>query len=201
MIRVAIYDDHPMTVFGLQKTFERTHDIMVSAADTSDMEVVDFSATDVAILSIDGEDPLPSVARFVSETKVLVMSASASKPVIEACLGLGAVKHLDKRLPLMRFCEAVRLAVTGDEMLRPRQAAGQYRITLNSLSPREREVLTYIADGYTHEQTARRIGISRHTVDTYIKRVRSKLTVGNKAELTRLALGGVVAGNMHQPSL
>lgn len=40
----------------------------------------------------------------------------------------------------------------------------------------------------THDQVARRVGISRHTVDSYVKRVRSKFGVGNKAELTRIAL-------------
>lgn len=57
-----------------------------------------------------------------------------------------------------------------------------------SLSERERQVLLCIGDGYTHDQTARRLGISTHTVDTYVKRVRSKLGLGNKAELARAAI-------------
>ncbi|MEU2246980.1 LuxR C-terminal-related transcriptional regulator [Streptomyces sp. NPDC019224] len=56
------------------------------------------------------------------------------------------------------------------------------------LSPREREVLDLIADGFTHAQTARRLGISRHTVDTHVKRIRSKSGVGNKADMVRLAM-------------
>ena len=52
----------------------------------------------------------------------------------------------------------------------------------------ERQVLAYIAHGMTHQQTASRLGISKHTVDTHVKRVRSKLQVGNKAELTRAAM-------------
>jgi DNA-binding CsgD family transcriptional regulator len=56
------------------------------------------------------------------------------------------------------------------------------------LSPREIEVLRYIASGLTHTQIATRLGISRHTVDTYVKRARSKLQLGNKAELTRAAI-------------
>ncbi|GGZ16205.1 hypothetical protein GCM10010387_05890 [Streptomyces inusitatus] len=56
------------------------------------------------------------------------------------------------------------------------------------LSPREQEVLQFIASGMTHDQVACRVGISRHTVDTYVKRVRSKFGVANKAELTRVAL-------------
>jgi DNA-binding CsgD family transcriptional regulator len=57
-----------------------------------------------------------------------------------------------------------------------------------ALSPREQEVLRHIADGFTHGQAAYRIGISHHTVDTYVKRIRVKLGVGNKAQLVRAAL-------------
>ncbi|GAA0900189.1 helix-turn-helix transcriptional regulator [Virgisporangium aurantiacum] len=58
------------------------------------------------------------------------------------------------------------------------------------LSPRERQVLQQIAQGRTHRQIARALDISEHTVDTYVKRVRSKLGAGNKAQLTRIALSG-----------
>lgn len=58
----------------------------------------------------------------------------------------------------------------------------------DQLSLREQQVLDCIADGYTHGQIARHLGISRHTVDTYVKRIRGKLKLGNKAELTRAAV-------------
>lgn len=59
-----------------------------------------------------------------------------------------------------------------------------------TLSERETQVLHQIAHGLTHGQIATRLGISPHTVDTYVKRIRAKLGVGNKAELTRAALLG-----------
>lgn len=66
------------------------------------------------------------------------------------------------------------------------------------LSPREKEVLRLITSGYTHDQVGRRIGVSRHTVDTYVKRLRAKLNAGNKAELAsaawRLRLSDPVLG-------
>ncbi|MFE9257345.1 DNA-binding response regulator [Streptomyces sp. NPDC006879] len=59
-----------------------------------------------------------------------------------------------------------------------------------NLSDRETQVLRQISRGLTHGQIATRLGISPHTVDTYVKRIRAKLGVGNKAELTRVALLG-----------
>ncbi|WP_236573536.1 response regulator transcription factor [Streptomyces sp. GS7] len=83
--------------------------------------------------------------------------------------------------------------VTPDEVLRRVSELHAIRPSsvgrsVDVLSPREQEVLRFIAAGMTHGQVSRRIGISQHTVDTYVKRVRSKLSVGNKAELTRIAL-------------
>jgi len=62
------------------------------------------------------------------------------------------------------------------------------------LSEREEQVLRQISRGLTHGQIATRLGISPHTVDTYVKRIRAKLGVGNKAELTRAALLGRLVG-------
>ena len=56
------------------------------------------------------------------------------------------------------------------------------------LSAREQQVLAAIAGGLTHAQIARRLMIATATVDTYVARIRTKLGVGNKAELTRAAL-------------
>jgi DNA-binding CsgD family transcriptional regulator len=56
------------------------------------------------------------------------------------------------------------------------------------LAPREREVLRHIAAGRTYLQTARHMGLSKHTVDAYLRRIRAKLNVNSTAELTRLAI-------------
>jgi len=58
------------------------------------------------------------------------------------------------------------------------------------LSQREYEVIRQIAEGRTQSQIARALGISHHTVDSYLRRIRAKLGLGNKAELTRAAMLG-----------
>ncbi|OAH12922.1 response regulator transcription factor [Streptomyces jeddahensis] len=56
------------------------------------------------------------------------------------------------------------------------------------LAPRERETLRHIAAGRTYLQTARHMGLSKHTVDAYLRRIRAKLGICSTAELTRLAI-------------
>lgn len=71
----------------------------------------------------------------------------------------------------------------------------------SALSQREQQVITHIADGLTHDQIARLLGITRNTVDTYVKRIKSKIGLGNKAELTQFALREIHLNNYRASDL
>ncbi|WP_328623586.1 response regulator transcription factor [Streptomyces sp. NBC_00354] len=64
----------------------------------------------------------------------------------------------------------------------------QTETTALALAPREQEALGHIAAGHTYLQTARHMGLSKHTVDAYLRRIRAKLGINSTAELTRLAI-------------
>jgi DNA-binding NarL/FixJ family response regulator len=93
--------------------------------------------------------------------------------------------------------EALRMVMTGAQVVPEGEAAPssarRSEALWRSLSEREEQVLSQISRGLTHGQIATRLGISPHTVDTYVKRIRAKLGAGNKAELTRAALLGRTA--------
>ncbi|NBM18196.1 response regulator transcription factor [Streptomyces sp. GC420] len=59
---------------------------------------------------------------------------------------------------------------------------------LDQLSSREIEVLGHLAEGLTYSSIARRMQLSPHTVDTYLRRIRGKAGVSNRAHLMILAL-------------
>ncbi|WP_307630720.1 response regulator transcription factor [Streptomyces turgidiscabies] len=56
-----------------------------------------------------------------------------------------------------------------------------------ALSPREEEVLAHLAQGCTYRMIARRMGLSPHTVDTYVRRLRGKTGSVNRIQLAHLA--------------
>ncbi|WP_369226519.1 response regulator transcription factor [Streptomyces sp. R39] len=56
------------------------------------------------------------------------------------------------------------------------------------LSRRERQVLVHMADGLTYDAIAQRMALSRHTVDTYIRRIRAKTGARNRMQLLMCAL-------------
>lgn len=74
------------------------------------------------------------------------------------------------------------------ELVSPGAAAAGCGVVPGSLTAREIGTLRLVAQGLTHRQVARRLSLAEATVDTYVKRIRAKLGVGNKAELTRMAV-------------
>ncbi|MCA2211318.1 helix-turn-helix transcriptional regulator [Jidongwangia harbinensis] len=101
----------------------------------------------------------------------------------------GANGAVHRDADVVVIADALRaVALGGDYWPAPAAADGSVDPGRPVLSHRERQVLGQIALGRTHAQVARTLGISQHTVDTYVKRIRSKLRLGNKAELTRAAV-------------
>jgi DNA-binding NarL/FixJ family response regulator len=136
-------------------------------------------------------DAFGSISRFSAHTSVVVLPWNQSS-TDDSYLLAGASLVLSKAAPGDVLVDGIRAVITGPSARRAEQPhpAGQ-----QALSDREKDVLLRISQGLTHGQIATRLGISRHTVDTYVKRIRAKLGAGNKAELTRAALLGQVAGD------
>ncbi|NBF00584.1 MULTISPECIES: response regulator transcription factor [unclassified Nonomuraea] len=127
----------------------------------------------------------PAAARYVADVAkvgpVLVLEMGIPEEQRSIYLGAGAYEVLDKIREPKTLVETVQAMVA-------QEAAQSTHKSAPALSNRESQVLQHISRGLTHGQVARRLGISQHTVDTYVKRARLKLSLGNKAELTRAAL-------------
>ncbi|MFF4832702.1 DNA-binding response regulator [Streptomyces sp. NPDC001315] len=133
------------------------------------------------------------ITELATHAPVLVVNHETAAGT-DAYLVAGASGVIGRREPADCIVRAVRSVAAGAEVApcgctatsapEPAAAPGY------NLSDRESQVLRQISRGLTHGQIATRLGISPHTVDTYVKRIRTKLGVGNKAELTRVALLG-----------
>lgn len=189
VIRVDIIDNSPVFLIGLKQILT-TDGIQVVGTRTSPTAKVSWlaNAVLVGIDTLAGIDELAYISRCSKSIKVLVMSGD---PVTDAqrYLDAGAATVVDKRMTGAGIVRAVRAAVE-PRARRPARAKTWAEDPPPLLSEREEEVLREISQGLTHGQIATRLGISRHTVDTYVKRIRAKLGAGNKANLTRAALLG-----------
>src|SRR5262245_6179189 len=181
-----------MFLVGLVHTLNNAGISVVAARTSPDQEPAwqaDAVLIDADVLAPpDGLSHLTEAARC---TPVLVLN---NEPADEsAYLRAGAAGVISKRETGERIVEAVQAITSGASV--HAEHAGPSTLERDDslgchLSRREAQVLRQISRGLTHAQIATRLGVSHHTVDTYVKRVRAKLGVGNKAELTRAALLG-----------
>jgi DNA-binding NarL/FixJ family response regulator len=155
-------------------------------------EVFSFEADvylmDTCALQALGELARNYVLKATRRCAVLLLTPMRNFSV-EDYLEAGAVAVISKQEDVNTLVQAIRGVVRPEVINVPPQGIEAARAGA-ALSEREMQVLRYIASGYTHSQAATRLGISQHTVDTYVKRIRAKLAVGNKAELTRAAIIG-----------
>jgi two-component system, NarL family, nitrate/nitrite response regulator NarL len=202
MISVAIVDDHPIARRGLEAILASQTGLHICASAGSVSSLTrtprDRPAADVAVMDLYLRDDQPALADIVvlsARCAVLVMSASGRQADVLAALRAGARGYITKQSSESSFVAAIESVASGGFYLSSSLAymlhAGLGEPSRQHepvLSAREHETLSYIARGLTHAQTASRMGITEATVNTHIERIRRKLGLGNKAELTRMAI-------------
>jgi DNA-binding NarL/FixJ family response regulator len=193
VIRVALLCASPIYLRGLVEVFAAENFAVVSATvTTTERFSFPFDVLVVDPTAVCGMTLAEFMADAGGTAPVLFVVDDANGDANDAYARIGGHGVIDRHATPDAIVAAVRTVAAGGRFT---VAPAGHRFTIPvaddaapSLSQRERQVLRQIAHGRTHGQIARALGISQHTVDTYVKRIRSKLNVGNKAELTRAAL-------------
>ncbi|MFD7168140.1 helix-turn-helix transcriptional regulator [Streptomyces violascens] len=193
-MRVKVLVSSPIHLAGLVQGLANVGIAAAPAKTLSDREILwsaDAVLIDTDVLRSDRD--LLRIAEIAQLTAVLLLNDTATATECEAYLEAGAVGVINKGESVDRLVAVVRAATYGRDVTDCRDiemptVRERTDPTGCELSEREQQVLFQISRGLTHGQIATRMGISQHTVDTYVKRIRAKLGVGNKAELTRVAL-------------
>ncbi|AQZ67225.1 hypothetical protein BKM31_42395 [[Actinomadura] parvosata subsp. kistnae] len=211
MIRVGIVDDHPVARHGVEHMLSAAPDIQVEASVADTALLPPHDRLDVVVHDlylVEDRPAIDAVATLSPVVPVLVMSASRRPGDVLACVRAGARGYVTKDASALLMLAAVTTVASGGFALSPHLAdalladlaalaetprddsaeGAAQDDPLVPLSPREEETLRWIARGQTHGQIARRMGISKATVDSHVERIRAKLHAGNKADLTRSAL-------------
>jgi DNA-binding NarL/FixJ family response regulator len=200
--RIAVVDDHPVARRGLHSMLSALPSVEVVAAVAAPVQLPRTADghvdADVVLMDLylDGERPaLGAIETIATHRPVLVVSASREPADVLAAMQSGASGYLTKHADDEDYAEAIAALGEGKFHLSAHLADVVHMATGRGvesrsevLSPREREALAYVARGFTHQQTATRMGVSTATVNTYISRIRAKLGLGNKAELALAAL-------------
>lgn len=202
--RVVLVDDHALFRAGVAAELEGAVELVGEAGDAPRAVVV-IRATrpDVVLLDVHlpgggGRAVLDACASELPQTRFLALSVSdAADDVIGVVRG-GARGYVTKSVDAAELLDAIHRVAAGEAVFSPRLAgfvldafAAPRRQApadeLDQLSPREREVMRYIARGYTYREVARELVLSVKTVETHVSAVLRKLQLSNRHELARWA--------------
>lgn len=193
---VAIVGDQPVSRAGMEKLVSDDPILDVAAAVDALDELSGTFHVVILDLPLRSADPtLEMVAKVAEFGRPLVCAAWDQPPALLATIRAGARGCLTRHTERHAVREAVRAVARGGFYLCA-ELVDRFQAELarpadedpSGLAPREIETLRWIALGFTHAQIATRMGLSQATVNTYAKRIRAKLNVSNKAELTRMAI-------------
>ena len=203
-VRVFVVDDHELFRSGVRSELRDGHEIVGDAGSVEEaIAAIRATRPDVVLLDVHmpgggGRAVIDAVRTDLPDVKFLALSVSdAAEDVIDV-IRAGARGYVTKSISPEELEVAVRRVHDGDAVFSPRLAgfvldAFATETTLpidpelDQLSPREREVLRYIARGYAYKEVAHELGISVKTVETHVSAVLRKLQLSSRYELSRWA--------------
>jgi FixJ family two-component response regulator len=144
---------------------------------------------DLRIPGTTGEQLLRTLRQGGVPIPVIVITGHGDVPVAVRTMKLGVVDFLQKPVDSGVLIETVRKALAEDAARREQEATTQDATArIGRLTPRERELLGYLAQGKTSKEIAGSLGVSVKTVDNHRAHLLAKLEASNVAELAAIAV-------------
>jgi len=155
----------------------------------------DVVVMDLALPDVDGIEATRRIKDLAPGTQVVALTMHVEDEFFFPALEAGASGYVVKGATSEDLLQAIRAAAKGETYLQSavagklvadyvrRVQAGEEATGIQTLSPREREVLTLIAQGYSNRQIAEQLVISLSTVQTHCSRIMRKLELDNRAGL------------------
>lgn len=199
MIKVLIVDDHPMILEGLKSLLIDDQDMEVTALCTSAKESLaaiknnlpHVALLDINLPDISGIDLCIKIKSEFPTVKTIALTTFSDRTYVNKMLEAGASGYLIKSSAKEEIINAIKQVHKGGLVLNVpfdfSNTALFKKDQMPILTPREKEVLNYIAEGYTNPQIAEALFVSVLTINSHRKNLLNKFEVTNTAALIKKA--------------
>lgn len=213
-IKIVLVDDHALVRDGIKSLLEDETNLLVTGEASNGeeaLEVVALLKPDLIIMDIrmprmDGIAAVRTLKSRGNNTPCLMLSMHDSEEYVLQSIKAGAHGYLLKDASRDEFLKAIQTIVGGERyfsgdlshiLLRQiigNNGAGMIETVVPptaqvNVTRRQQEILKLIPAGYTNQEIADQLGLSRRTVETHRYKMMDALGVNNKADLIRKAKG------------
>jgi DNA-binding NarL/FixJ family response regulator len=189
IVRLALVDDHPIVLNGLQAALGTVGELEVVAQGSSiaDARVI-LERRDIDVLLLDVRLPDGNGIELLARPgrperpAIIVLSSFRNRQYVAAAIRFGAQGFLLKSTPLPELVDAIRRVAAGGsiftaEQLRDAQA-GYVALTV-----RERQILSLMLQGKSNDEIAVRLKVSRKTIEVHLSRLYSRFGAIGRVDL------------------
>ncbi len=207
-IKVLLADDHLILREGIRLLLEKVSDMeIVGEADNGEEAVakVEHLAPDVVLMDItmprmNGLEATRQIKQKHPEMKILILTMHETDQYIAGMLEAGASGYVVKAATSSELISAIRAVYQVDVHLYPsiarmlvedymqRVKTGEEKTSYDVLTPREREVLAYVAEDKQNKEIAKLLNVSIRTVQTHRSNLMDKLGAHDRTELVKYAI-------------
>jgi len=196
-ITVLSVDDHPLLREGLVAIIENEDDMVVVAQASCGEDGIreyssmrpDITLMDLRLPDMSGIDALVAIRQVDPSARIIMLTMSEGDAEIQRALKEGARGYLLKSSAPQYLVDAIRNVHAGLKCIPPDVAAQlAEHMSDDSLTPREIDVLRFIAEGFRNREIATRLFISEETVKVHIKHVMGKLGAADRTQAVTIAV-------------
>ncbi len=206
-IKIVLADDHIIVRDGVKAVLERKgKDLSVVAEVGNGKELLEWASSndadvyvvDISMPLLNGVEAVQRLVKMKPSAKVIILSMYDDRVAVEKSLKAGAKGFIVKVSTADEIVEAIHEVASGRFYLCSKiskyivqgflgKTSGRKR-DVTGLTPKEKEVLQLIAEGYSSKQIAKTFNLSLNTIHVHRNNIMKKLSIHKQAELVRYAI-------------
>lgn len=206
-IKIVLADDHAIVRDGVKAVLERKGKNMEVVAEISNgKDLVDYALShdadvyvvDISMPVLNGIEAVQRIIKEKPDTNVVILSMYDDRVSVEKSLKAGAKGFIVKVSTADEIVDAINEVACGRFYLCSKVSkyivqgflgkSTSRKRDVTGLTPKEKEVLQLIAEGYSSKQIARNFNLSLNTIHVHRNNIMKKLGIHKQAELVRYAI-------------